>query len=55
MSPQGYDEVVNAVGGVVSSEDDRLVLPVVLFCASKRTMFADLSELKTTEWFLFPK
>lgn len=42
MSPQGNDEVVDAVGGVVRCQDDRLVLPLVLLGIPVAAVLTDL-------------
>lgn len=42
VRPQGNDEIVDAVGGVVCRQNHRLVLPVVLFGVSVGAVLADL-------------
>lgn len=44
MSSQRDDEVVYAIGGVIRSQDNRLVLPLVLLCVSIAAVLADLRK-----------
>lgn len=52
MRPQRYDEVVNAVGGVVGRQDDGLVLPLVVPGVPVAAVFADLSQLEAAQRLL---
>lgn len=42
MSTQGYDEVVNAIRGIVRSENDGLVLPLILLGIAIAAVLTDL-------------
>lgn len=53
MCPQRDDKIVNTVGGVVRSQDDRFVLPLIVAGVSVAAVFANLRQLQTAERFLF--
>lgn len=45
MRPQRDDKVVDTVGGVISGQDDGLVLPLVFFGVTIATVFANLDKM----------
>jgi len=47
VRPQGYNEVVESVAGVVGGDDDGAVQPVVVLRALELTMIARLSRHDT--------
>lgn len=54
MRPQGYDEIVDAVGGVICRQDDGFVLPLVVPGVTVAAVLAYLSQLETAQrLFLF--
>lgn len=52
MGSQRYNEIVNAVRGVVCSQDDGLVLPLVLLGVAVGAVLADLRQLQATQRLL---
>ena len=46
MSSERYDKIVDTVTSIVSGQDNRSILPVVLFRISVRTMLANLKFYK---------
>lgn len=52
MGSQRYNEIVNAVRGVVGGQDDGLVLPLVLLGVAVGAVLAHLRQLQATQRFL---
>lgn len=46
MSPQRYDKIVDAVAGVVGSQYDGFILPIVFLRVSVAAVLADLKQQK---------
>lgn len=51
MRPQGYNEVVDAVRGVVRGQDNRFVLPLVVPRVAIAAVLAHLGQLQAAQGF----